>query len=128
MLKEFQDFIARGNVMELAVAVILGAAFTAIVNSLVEDVITPAFLNPVMERLQVENLAGLDWNGIAYGSFLAAVLSFIVIAFVVFLLVKAYNSFMQRFEDPNAEEPPGKTPELVALEEIRDLLAKQVNP
>lgn len=125
MLKEFQDFIARGNVMELAVAVILGAAFGAIVTSLVEDVITPAVLSPVMSRLGIDQLANLTWNGIAYGSFLAATISFLVIAFVVFLLVKAYNNFMQRFEDPNAEEPPAKTPELVALEEIRDLLAKQ---
>ena len=125
MLKEFQAFIARGNVMELAVAVIIGAAFSGIVNSLVEDVITPALLNPVMESLGIDQLALLEWNGVAYGSFLAAVISFIVIAFVVFLLVRTYNNFMKRFEKPGAEEPPGKTPELETLEEIRDLLAKR---
>ena len=125
MVNEFKEFIARGNVMELAVAVIIGAAFSGIVNSLVEDVITPAFLNPVMERLNVEQLALLEWNGIKYGSFLAAVLSFLVIAVVVFLVVRTYNSFMERFEKPEDDEPPGKTPELVTLEEIRDLLSKQ---
>jgi large conductance mechanosensitive channel len=125
MLKEFREFIARGNVMELAVAVILGAAFGAIVNSLVTDVITPALLNPALEAAGVARLAELTWNGVAYGSFLAAVLSFLVIAFVVFLIVRTYNNFMKRFEKPKAEEPPAKTREEILLEEIRDLLAKR---
>ena len=126
MLKEFQEFINRGGVVELAVGIILGAAFTAIVDSLVTDLITPLFLNPVMERAGVDNLASLRTpNGIAYGNFLAAVLSFLIIAFVVFLLVKAYNSFMKRFEEPNAEEPPAKPRDEELLEEIRDLLARR---
>ena len=124
MLKEFQEFINRGGVVELAVGIIIGAAFTAIVDSLVGDIITPAFLNPAMEAAGAENLAALTWNGIAYGSFIAAVISFLIIAFVVFLLVKAYNSFMKRFEEPNAEEPPAKPREEELLEEIRDLLAR----
>ena len=123
MLKEFQEFIARGNVVELAVAVILGVAFGAIINSLVVDVITPAFLNPAMEAAGVSQLADLTWRGIAYGNFLAAVLNFLLIAFVIFLIVRIYNNFMKRFERPMAEEPPAKAREETLLEEIRDLLA-----
>lgn len=124
MFKAFREFIARGNVMELAVAVILGAAFNAIVNSLVEDVITPAVLNPTMEAAGVNQLANLTWNGVAYGSFLAAVVNFIIVAFVLFLIVRTYNNFMKRFEKPGAEEKPGKTRSEELLEEIRDLLTK----
>ena len=125
MLKEFREFIARGNVMELAVAVILGAAFNQIVNSLVEDVITPAILNPVMQAAGVDQLANLTWNGVAYGSFLAAIVNFLIVAFVLFLLVRSYNNFMKRFEKPEAEDKPGKTHSEELLEEIRDLLAKR---
>ncbi len=125
MLKEFREFIARGNVMELAVAVILGAAFNQIVNSLVEDVVTPAVLNPAMEAADVDQLANLTWNGVAYGNFLAAVVNFLIVAFVLFLLVRTYNNFMKRFEAPAAEEKPGKTHSEEMLEEIRDLLAKR---
>ena len=90
MISEFKDFIAKGNAMDLAVGVIIGASFGAIVNSLVSDVITPALLNPALKAAQVEDLAGLKTDGgILYGKFLAAVISFLVIAFVIFLLVKA---------------------------------------
>jgi large conductance mechanosensitive channel len=85
MLKEFKTFIMRGNVVDLAVAVIIGAAFGAIVNSLVADVITPLLLKPTMESLGVEKLEGLAWNGVLYGKFLATVINFIVVGFVIFL-------------------------------------------
>lgn len=124
MLKEFREFIARGNVMELAVAVILGAAFNAIVNSLVTDVITPAILTPAIEAAGVERLAELTWNGIRYGSFLAAVINFLLVALVLFFIVRSYNRFMKRFETPKGEEPPAKPRTEVLLEEIRDLLEK----
>jgi large conductance mechanosensitive channel len=88
MISEFKDFIAKGNAMDLAVGVIIGAAFSAIVNSLVADVITPALLNPALKAAQVENLADLKTEGgILYGKFLAAVISFLVIAFVIFIMV-----------------------------------------
>ena len=77
MLKEFKTFIMRGNVVDLAVAVIIGATFGAIVNSLVADVITPLLLKPTMESLGVEKLEGLAWNGVLYGKFLATVINFI---------------------------------------------------
>jgi large conductance mechanosensitive channel len=118
MLKEFREFIAGGNVMELAVAVILAVAFGAIVNSLVVDIITPAVLNPALEAAGVSRIAELAWNGITYGNFLAAVLNFLIIAFVIFLIVRTYNNFMKR-----SEKPPVQSPEEILLEEIRDLLS-----
>jgi len=127
MLKEFRNFIMRGNVMDLAVAVIMGAAFSAIVSSLVADVITPGLLNPVMEKLQVEKLEGLSWNGVLYGKFLAAVLNFLVVSLVIFLLIRTLNKVQAAFDKKADEEkPPAAVPENVKLLiEIRDLLKQQ---
>lgn len=123
MISEFKDFIAKGNAMDLAVGVIIGGAFGAIVNSLVSDVITPALLNPALKAAQVENLAELKTeSGILYGKFLAAVISFLVIAFVIFLMVKAINS-MKKKEAPAPAAPAGPTQEEL-LTQIRDLLKK----
>jgi large conductance mechanosensitive channel len=120
MISEFKDFIAKGNAMELAVGVIIGAAFGAIVNSLVADVITPALLNPALKAAQVENLADLKTGGgILYGKFLAAVISFLVIAFVIFIMVKGINSMKKKEE----AAPAGPTQEEL-LTQIRDLLKK----
>ena len=69
MLKELKAFLLRGNVVDLAVAVIIGAAFGAIVTSLVNDIITPLILNPALKDARVQNIAQLSWNGVAYGSF-----------------------------------------------------------
>jgi len=123
MISEFKDFIAKGNAMDLAVGVIIGSAFGAIVSSLVSDVITPALLNPALKAAQVENLADLKTDGgILYGKFLAAVISFLVIAFVIFLMVKGINS-MKKKEEPAPAAPAGPTQEQL-LAEIRDLLKK----
>ena len=123
MISEFKEFIAKGNAMDLAVGVIIGAAFGAIVNSLVADVITPALLNPALKAAQVENLAELKTDsGILYGKFLAAVISFLVIAFVIFIMVKALNS-MKKKEEAAPAAPAGPTQEEL-LAEIRDLLKK----
>lgn len=121
MIKEFREFIAKGNVLDLAVAVIMGAAFGAIVTSLIEDLITPIILNPVMQAAGVDELANLSLNGIKYGNFLAAVLNFLVIAFVMFLLVRAANRMMEeQAEAP--EKAPEPSLEVQLLTEIRDLL------
>ena len=123
MMSEFKEFIAKGNAMDLAVGVIIGAAFGAIVNSLVSDVITPALLNPALKAAHVENLADLKTDGgILYGKFLAAVISFLVIAFVIFIMVKAINS-MKKKEAPAPAAPAGPTQEEL-LTQIRDLLKK----
>lgn len=118
-ISEFKDFISKGNVMDLAVGVIIGGAFSAIVTSLVGDVITPAILNPALKAAQVEDLASLKTDGgILYGKFLAAVISFLVIAFVIFLLVKAVN----KMRKPEAETVPTGPTQEELLTQIRDLL------
>lgn len=102
---DFKEFLMRGNVVDLAVAVVLGAAFNAIVTSLVEDILTPLILNKALEAAGVENLAGLNYNGIAYGLFLAAVIKFIIIGFVLFIIVRAFERF-KRTEEVVAEPTP----------------------
>ncbi len=86
----------RGNVVDLAVAVVIGTAFSAIVNSFVEDIITPGLLKPALDRANVEDIANLSWNGIKYGSFLAAVINFIVVGFVLFLIVRLFERFKRK--------------------------------
>ncbi|NUY81436.1 large-conductance mechanosensitive channel protein MscL [Flavobacterium sp. MAH-1] len=122
MVSEFKEFIAKGNVMDLAVGVIIGAAFGKIVTSLVEDVITPALLTPALKAAQLENIEQLKTDGgILYGKFIAAVIGFVVIAFVIFLLVKGVNS-MRKKEAPAPAAPAGPTNEEKLLMEIRDAL------
>ena len=121
MVSEFKDFIAKGNVMDLAVGVIIGGAFGGIVKSLVDDVITPALLNPALKAAQVEDLAGLKTDGgILYGKFLAAVIAFLVIAFVIFLLVKSVN----KMKKPEVAAAPAGPSQEELLTQIRDLLKK----
>lgn len=123
MMSEFKDFIAKGNVMDLAVGVIIGGAFSAIVTSLVADVITPAILNPALKAANVENLKDLKTDsGILYGNFLASVISFLVIAFVIFLMVKGLSS-MKKKEVEAPAAPAGPSQEEL-LTQIRDLLKK----
>ena len=123
MVSEFKEFITKGNAMDLAVGVIIGAAFGAIVNSLVSDVITPALLNPALKAAHVENLSDLKTDGgILYGKFLAAVISFLVIAFVIFIMVKAING-MKKKEEAAPAAPAGPTQEELLMQ-IRDLLKK----
>ncbi|OWY59973.1 hypothetical protein B7486_71695 [cyanobacterium TDX16] len=125
MLKEFRDFINRGNVVDLAVAVVIGAAFTAVVNSLVDDVllqlIAVVFGQPDFSSLTIN----INDSVIRYGAFLTAVLSFVLVAAAVFVVVKAYNHLKEM--GPNTtegeEEPPPSSEDLLA--EIRDLLAAQ---
>ncbi|MEP7277901.1 MAG: large conductance mechanosensitive channel protein MscL [Bacteroidota bacterium] len=123
MLKEFKQFVMKGNVVDLAVAVIIGAAFGAIVSSLVEDVITPLLLAPALKAAHAEDLGSLKWGAIAYGKFLAAIIKFIVIAFVLFLVIKGMTAAMTKKEKvPAAPPAPSSTDKL--LMEIRDELKK----
>jgi len=127
MLKEFREFINRGNVMDLAVAVIIGAAFGAIVTSLVDDIIMP--LIGIIT-------GGIDFTGLSfavgeaqvmYGNFIQAVITFLLIAWVVFLLVRTLNNLQKRLSAKKEEAP--KDPEIPVdiqlLTEIRDLLKAQ---
>ncbi len=122
-ISEFKEFAFKGNVMDLAVGVIIGAAFGQIVSSLVEDVITPLLLNPALEAAGAEDIAKLSWNGVAYGNFLSAVISFLCIALVLFLLIKAANKVTRPKEEEAA--PAGPSNEEVLLAEIRDLLKEK---
>lgn len=121
--KEFKDFAIKGNVMDLAIGVIIGAAFSAIVKSLVEDVITPLILTPVLKAAHLENLSQLTIEGTAikYGLFLSNVLSFIIVALVLFLIVRAINSARKK-EEATPAAPPAPTNEEKLLMEIRDAL------
>lgn len=120
-VKEFKEFTFKGNVMDLAVGVIIGAAFGAIVKSLVDDVITPLLLTPALKAAGAENIAALSWNGVKYGNFLSAIISFLCIAMVLFWLVKAANKVNKTAEV--APEGPSSTD--VLLTEIRDELRKK---
>ncbi len=133
MFKEFRQFIARGNVMDLAVGIIIGAAFTAIVNSLVGDLINPLiglitggvdFSSHVLRFGEGEHAATFRW-----GAFITAVINFLIIAWVVFLLVKGMNKARDMVDtsekDPDA--PKGPTQEEVLIE-IRDLLRGRTTP
>ena len=126
MLKELKNFLLRGNVVDLAVAVIIGAAFGAIVTSFVNDIITPLILNPALKAAGVKKIAELTWNGVAYGSFLSAVINFLVIGTVLFFVVKAAEKAQNlgKKEEAAEEEVAGPTQEEL-LAEIRDLLANK---
>ncbi len=122
MVTEFKEFIAKGNAMDLTVGVIIGAAFGAIVTSLVQDVITPALLNPALKAAGVDKIADLQTEGgILYGKFLSAILSFLLIAFVVFLAVKGINKLKRKEEIAPAAGPSSTD---VLLMEIRDSLKR----
>lgn len=120
MLKEFKEFALKGNVMDLAIGVIIGAAFGKIVGSFVSDLVMP-LLNPIMP-------AG-DWRtmevgpGVKIGNFLATTLDFIIIAFVIFLFVKVVNR-MKRKEEAKPVGPAQVPPDVELLAEIRDILKK----
>jgi large conductance mechanosensitive channel len=120
ILKEFRDFALRGNVVDLAVAVIIGGAFGAIVSSLVDNVITPLLLTPALKAANAQDLDKLTYGAVKYGLFLAAVIKFIIIAFILFLIVKGFKSIENK-KVPAAAEP---TPTEKLLAEIRDELKK----
>src|SRR5918993_1381075 len=106
-IKEFKEFTLKGNIIDLAIAVIIGAAFGAIISSLVDDVITPLLLTPALDAVGAKDINQLTWGTVKYGNFLAAVIKFLVIAFVLFLLLKGMNSFMKKKEvaaAPTAED------------------------
>lgn len=121
-ISEFKQFISKGDVMSMAVGIIIGSAFTAIVTSLVGDVITP-LLGII--------IGGIDFSGIVInvgsaqllvGNFIQAVITFLLTALVIFSIMKAVNSFLRKKESEPAPEPPAPSEEVKLLSEIRDLL------
>jgi len=123
-LKEFKAFAIKGNVIDLAIAVVIGGAFGKIVGSLVDDIITPAILTPALNAAKLTDLSQLKIPGTAikYGNFLSTIISFIIIAFVLFLIVKAINASKKKEE--MAVPPPAPTATELLLTEIRDSLKK----
>jgi large conductance mechanosensitive channel len=136
MLKEFREFAMKGNVVDLAVGVIIGAAFGGIVNSLVGDVIMPIigaitggldfsnYFTPLAKTVTANNLADAKKQGavLAWGNFLTLTLNFLIIAFVLFMVIRAMNQFKRKEEAAPAAPKLTKQEEL--LTEIRDLLKK----
>lgn len=129
-VSEFKEFISRGNVVDMAVGIIMGSAFTAIVTSLVDDLIMPV-IGMICAGVNIAELSVQVGSAtLKYGAFLQAVLNFLIIALVIFSMVKAINSARAKAESlkkkeeeaPKEEEKPD--PQIVLLEEIRDLLAK----
>ena len=139
LLREFKEFAMRGNVLDLAVGIIIGAAFTAIVSSLVDDIIMPPIglllggvdFSQIFVVLkgdgtyntvaQAKEAGGVTWN---IGLFINAIIKFLIVAFAVFLLIKAINTITRKKEA--APPPPAAPPEdVVLLREIRDLLARR---
>jgi large conductance mechanosensitive channel len=139
MLKEFQEFIARGNVMDLAVGVIIGGAFGKIVSSLVDDIIMP-IVGAIFGGLDFSNyFVGLSSSVtagtldaakeqgavLAYGSFLTVLVNFLILAWIIFLMVKAVNRMRASLEKPAVPAAPAAPPaDVQLLTEIRDLLKK----
>jgi large conductance mechanosensitive channel len=137
MLKEFRDFAMRGNVVDLAVGVIIGAAFGAIVTSMVNDIIMPIigaatggldfnnYFIPLASKVTADNLADAKKQGavLAYGSFITLTLNFLIVAFVLFMVIRVMNK-LKRHEEAKPAEPAKPTAEVVLLTEIRDLLKK----
>lgn len=131
MLQEFKEFAMKGNVVDLAVGVIIGAAFGKIVSALVENVLMPP-IGYLLGGVDFKNFAVTmpvpkgDPVLIKYGVFLQAIVDFVIIAFVLFLVIKAMNEAKKRFEKQAAAAPPAAPPPSeIYLKEIRDLLAKK---
>ena len=123
MIKEFKEFVMRGNVVDLAVGVIIGGAFNKIVSSLIEDVITPLMLKPLLEAAHVATLQEYAWHGAKIGLFISSVITFTLTAFVLFLIIKGMNAARKKEETaPSAPAEPSTQEKL--LMEIRDSLKK----
>ena len=145
MLKEFKTFIAKGNVMEMAVGLIMATYFGAIIKSLVNDILMPplgklmggvdftklktVIQEPIAAVMDGETVVtvGVEEVAIMYGNFINHIITFVIVAFCIFMVVKAYNKMKERMEKKEAEAPdapPAPTKEEVLLSEIRDLLKK----
>ena len=129
MFKEFKKFISRGNAIDLAIAVVMGAAFTGIVRSLVNDIVVPLF-GIFLGGIDFSDLSvTIGSAAIRYGSFIQAVINFLIIAFVIFIIIKAINAFEKRVLNSQEMQLTGEaaSSEVKVLREIRDILKKEAN-
>lgn len=124
-IKEFKEFIARGNVVDLAVGVVIGGAFSKIVSSLVNDIIMP-LVGIIIGGIDFTNLSIKFKDAtINYGNFIQTVIDFLIVAWCIFIVIKLINSFQRKKkEEDKKEEPPKKDEQIIILEEIRDILKK----
>ena len=123
MLSEFKSFAMKGNVVDLAVGVVIGAAFGKIVSSLIDDVITPLLLKPALKAANLSKIEELTaFGSVKYGMFLSAVINFVIVAFVLFMIIKGMNAAKKK-EEAEAPVPTGPSQEEL-LTQIRDLLKK----
>lgn len=119
-ISEFKEFAMKGNVIDLAIGVVIGGAFGKIVSSLIDDVITPLLLKPALQAANLTEIEQLTaFGGVKYGVFMSAVINFIIVAFILFLIIKGIN----RMKKPEVPAPAGPTQEEL-LTQIRDLLKK----
>ena len=124
IVKEFKDFAMRGNVLDMAIGVIIGGAFGKIIGSLIEDVITPLLLKPALDAAHLSKLEELTvFGSVKYGVFLSSVINFIIVAFVLFMIIKGVNS-TKRKEEAAPAAPPEPSNQEKLLMEIRDALKK----
>ncbi len=122
-IADFKKFLLQGNVVDLAVAVIIGAAFGKIIDSFVKDIVTPAILSPVLAAAKLDNIKGLNYNGITYGNFLSEIITFFVIALSVFTMIRALNSTKAKFERQKAiAEPEAPAAEVLLQERMANTL------
>jgi large conductance mechanosensitive channel len=123
MISEFKAFAMKGNVVDLAIGVIIGGAFGKIVSSLIGDVITPLLLKPALSAANLSKIEELTvLGGVKYGMFISAVINFVIIAFVLFLIIKGINASKKK-EEATPAAPAGPTQEELLIQ-IRDLLKK----
>lgn len=124
-VSEFKKFAMKGNVIDLAIGVVIGGAFSKIINSLIEDVLTPLILQPALKAAHLTNLQDLKFlDSVKYGMFLSAVINFIIVALALFMVIKGINAAKKKEEAAAPAPPAGPTQEQL-LSEIRDLLASQ---
>lgn len=122
MLKEFRDFISKGNVIDLAVAVIIGGAFGAIINSIVNDILMP-LIGVILGGIDFSSLSIQVGDAVLlYGNFIQATVNFVIIAGMLFIVMRSYNKLQDEEEEA---PPPGPAEDVVLLTEIRDLLKEQ---
>lgn len=125
LFEEFKTFIKRGNVIDLAVGVVIGGAFSTIVTSLVNDIIMP-LIGVIIGGYDFTSLSiKVGDSVIKYGSFLQNIINFLIIAFCIFMVVKIMNKFLDKHKKEEKKEAPKKSDEVILLEEIRDLLKKK---
>ena len=125
LAKDFRDFIMRGNVLDLAVAVVIGVAFNAVVNSLVDDVIMQIVAAIVGEPSFNDLTFDLNGSAIRYGAFLTALINFLIIAATLFVVIKAFEEMQKRRKGAGEDVAEDKSDEVVLLSEIRDMLSER---